>query len=60
MKRNNVFSRVTLYLVGYSDSSHLETSTIQTDEHHTFAGHPVVYLTSDVFAKRLFSVYGAL
>lgn len=47
-------------LAGCGESVQSDDSVIQTDAPHTFAGYPVVYLTTDVSAQGLLSAYEAL
>lgn len=48
-----------LLLIGCSNNS-ADGEKVPADEPHTFAGYPVVYLTTDVSAKGLLAVYEAL
>lgn len=47
-------------LAGCGEAGQADDSAIQADAPHTFAGYPVVYLTADVSAQGLLSVYEAL
>lgn len=47
-------------LAGCGESSQENDSSLQTDAPHTFAGYPVVYLTSDISAQGLLAAYEAL
>lgn len=48
------------HLTGCGENVQGDDSAIQTDAPHTFSGYPVVYVTSDVSAQGLLSVYEAL
>lgn len=47
-------------LVSCGNRSQQDDPAVQPDAPHTFSGYPVVYLTSDVSAQGLLSVYEAL
>lgn len=49
-----------LLLLADCKSSISDDKKMPADEPHTFAGYPVVYLTTDVSAKGLLAVYEAL
>ena len=49
-----------MLLSGCEKDNSVPPKSISTDAPHTFAGYPVVYLTSDVSAQGLLSVYEAL
>lgn len=61
MVKRNIFIllavSIFLVLAGCGDGGHQDTSS---DDPHTFAGYPVVYLTADVSAHGLLSAYEAL
>lgn len=63
VKRKTTMLLATLLLMilsGCGKDNSVSSEAIQTDAPHTFAGYPVVYLTSDVSAQGLLSAYEAL
>lgn len=55
-----VFIALVLLLLAGCKNSSADDKQVSADEPHTFAGYPVVYLTTDVSAKGLLAVYEAL
>lgn len=62
MKRKTtaLLAALLMLLSGCGKDNRVRSEAIQTDAPHTFAGYPVVYLTSDVSLQGLLSAYEAL